>query len=447
MSSGKPRHRSRLRFETHITVLALLGGAPPLAVAAVLMWRGDYSAKTVWTVGLVMVGLWVGCALALRERVVRPIQTLSNLLGALREEDYTLRAHSGSPDDVLSLAFMEANALGDTLREQRLGALEAAPLLRTVMAEINVAVFAFDNAERLRLVNRAGERLLARSAERLLWSSAAELGLAGFLEGDSVRIVQMAFPGREGRWGIRASTFREKGLPHRLLVVADLTRELREEELRAWKRLVRVMGHELNNSLAPIRSIAGSLKALIENEPQPPEWKDDMRRGLDVIAARAEALTRFMEAYARLAKLPPPRMEPVDVAAWIRRVAQLETRMTVAVVAGPDLAIRGDGDQLEQLLISLVRNAADAALPTGGEVTVGWRWADVDLEVWVQDDGPGVANMSNLFVPFFTTKPAGAGIGLILSRQIAEAHGGGLTLENRQPGPGCVARLSLPLTH
>ena len=447
MNSEKPRRRSRLRFETRITVLALLGGAPALAVAAVLMWRGDYSAKTVWTVGLVMVGLWVGCALALRERVVRPIQTLSNLLGALREEDYTLRAHSASPDDVLSLAFMEANALGDTLREQRLGALEAAALLRTVMAEINVAVFAFDNAERLRLVNRAGERLLARSAGRLLGSSAAELGLAGFLEGDSVRIVQMAFPGREGRWGIRTSTFREKGLPHRLLVVADLTRELREEELRAWKRLVRVMGHELNNSLAPIRSIAGSLKALIENEPQPPEWRDDMRRGLDVVSARAEALSRFMEAYARLAKLPPPRMEPVDVPAWIRRVAQLETRMTVAVVAGPDLAIRGDGDQLEQLLINLVRNAADAALPTGGEVAVGWRQANAGVEVWVQDDGPGVANMSNLFVPFFTTKPAGAGIGLILSRQIAEAHGGRLTLENRQPGPGCVARLSLPLTH
>jgi len=306
-------------------------------------------------------------------------------------------------------------------------------------------VFAFDGNRRLRLVNRAGERLLASTAQHMLGLSAEELGLAEFLEGDSARIVQMSFPGAEGRWGIRASTFRERGFPHQLLVVSDLTRELREEELRAWKRLVRVLGHELNNSLAPIRSIAGSLKALVNREQQPVEWKQDMLRGLDVVSGRAEALGRFTEAYARLAKLPPPRMAPLEVGAWIQRVARVETRLPVRVSSGPDLTIRGDADQLEQLLINLVRNAVDAALMTDGEVTVGWRAINSDLEVWVQDEGPGLAGTGNLFVPFFTTKPGGTGIGLVLSRHIAEAHGGRLTLENRQPGPGCVARLYLPL--
>lgn len=445
MSPGGRRTRSRFSYETRLTLLALLAGAPALLVAMVLLWDGGYSAKVQWTLTIAVVCFWVGSAFALRERVVRPLQTLSNMLAALREEDYSMRARSGRRDDALGEVFGEANALGTTLREQRLGAMEATALLRTVMAEIDVAVFTFDGEQKLRLVNRAGERLLGQPAERLLGRTAAELTLAGCLDGEPVRTVELALPGGSGRWGVRVSSFREKGLPHRLLVLADLTRTLREEELQAWKRLVRVLGHELNNSLAPIKSIAGSLKMLLDQDQPPEDFKDDARRGLGVIATRAEALSRFMEAYARLAKLPPPKMGFVDVAAWVRRVAGLETRLPVAVEAGAVVTIRGDGDQLEQLLINLVRNAADAALETNGGVRTGWRREGSYLEVWVQDDGPGISNTSNLFVPFFTTKTGGSGIGLVLSRQVAEAHGGVLTLENRPSGRGCEARLRLPL--
>jgi two-component system nitrogen regulation sensor histidine kinase NtrY len=313
------------------------------------------------------------------------------------------------------------------------------------MAEIDVAVFAFDGAQRLRLVNRAGERLLARPASRLLNYTARELGLEECLEGGTVRTVQIAFPGGVGRWGVRISTFRERGLPHRLLVLTDLTRTLREEELQAWKRLVRVLGHELNNSLTPIKSFACSLRDLLDRDPLPSDWKEDTQRGLSVIAARSESLSRFMEAYARLARLPPPKMRLVDVSAWIRRVVGFENRIPVTLVDGPDVVVRGDGDQLDQVLINLVNNAADAAIQTGGCVTVGWTKTNAHLEVWVQDEGPGISNTANLFVPFFTTKAGGSGIGLVLSRQIAEAHGGMLTLENRPAGPGCEARLRLPL--
>jgi signal transduction histidine kinase len=255
----------------------------------------------------------------------------------------------------------------------------------------------------------------------------------------------MTFPGGAGRWEIRRSTFRERGLPHQLLVLSDLSRALREEERQAWQRLVRVLGHELNNSLAPIKSIAATLENLLVREQRPADWHDDMRRGLAVITARAEALSRFMGAYARLARLPQPRRQPMNVGAWIRRVVGLETRLSVVLVPGPDLTIKADGDQLEQLLINLLRNAADAALETGGGVKVGWTKNATHLEVWIEDEGPGLSNTANLFVPFFTTKPGGTGIGLVLSRQIAEAHGGTLTLENRRTGAGCVARLRLPL--
>ena len=434
-----------LSHERAILLMAVTAGLPGSLVALILLWTGDHLPKVQWTLTVLIVALWAGFALAVRRRVVFPLQTVSNLLAALREGDYSIRGRRASADDALGEVMTEVNALGETLREQRLGALEATTLLRTVMAEIDVAIFAFDHQHRLRLVNRAGERLLAQPSERLLGRSAEELGLQDCLEGDAARTLQTSFPGGIGRWGMRRGAFREHGLPHQLLVLTDLSKALREEERLAWQRLLRVLGHELNNSLAPIRSIAGSLSTLLSREPSPPDWQDDMRRGLAVIAGRSEALSRFMEAYSRLARLPQPRFQPVDVETWIRRNVGMETRLSVALAAGPPLQIPGDPDQLDQLLINLLRNAADAALETGGGVKIGWRKNGKNVEIWIDDEGPGLAGTTNLFVPFFTTKPGGSGIGLALSRQIADAHGGALTLENRAVGPGCQARLKLPL--
>ena len=448
-TSKQESHVSRRRRTTthdrRILVMALAAGFPAVLVALILLWDGPYPARLQWTLTVVIVGFWFGFSHAVRERVVFPLQTLSNLLAALREGDFSIRARGAARDDALGEAMLEVNFLGQILREQRLGALEATALLRTVMAEIEVAIFAFDGDKKLKLVNRAGERLLAQPAERLMGRSAEDLSLANCLDGESPSTLQMSFPGGAGRWEVHRSTFRERGAPHQLLVLSDLSRALREEERQAWQRLVRVLGHELNNSLAPIKSIAGSLESLVVRETQPADWKEDMRRGLGVIAARAASLNRFMEAYSRLARLPLPRLQPLNIGALVTRVVSLETRMNVELAAGPETTIRADGDQLEQLLINLVRNAVDASLETGGRVRVGWRRTIGRIEVWVEDEGPGLSNTSNLFVPFFTTKPGGSGIGLVLSRQIAEAHGGTLTLENRRNTHGCDARLRLPL--
>jgi two-component system, NtrC family, nitrogen regulation sensor histidine kinase NtrY len=433
------------RHDRRILGMALAAGFPAVLVALILLWDGPYPARLQWTLTVVIVGFWFGFSHAVRERVVFPLQTLSNLLAALREGDFSIRARGAARDDALGEAMLEVNFLGQILREQRLGALEATALLRTVMAEIEVAIFAFDGDQKLRLVNRAGERLLNQPAERLMGKSAADLSLEDCLSSESPSTLQKSFPGGAGRWEVHRGTFRERGAPHQLLVLSDLSRALREEERQAWQRLVRVLGHELNNSLAPIKSIAGSLESLVGRETQPADWKEDMRRGLGVIAARAASLNRFMEAYSRLARLPLPRLQPLNVAALLKQVVSLETRISVRLAQGPEITIRADGDQLEQLLINLVRNAVDASLETGGGVTVGWRRAVPYVEVWVVDEGPGLSNTSNLFVPFFTTKPGGSGIGLVLSRQIAEAHGGTLTLENRRNAHGCEARLRLPI--
>jgi two-component system, NtrC family, nitrogen regulation sensor histidine kinase NtrY len=441
------RHGHRLKFERRITLLALFAGFPAVALCALLLWYDGYSAQVQWTIDLLLTLLWLGIAFNLKTRIVRPLQTLSNILAAIREGDYSIRGRRALSGDALGEVMLEVNDLGQTLRDQRLGAMEATALLRTVMAEIDVAVFAFDHEQHLQLVNRAGERLLAQPSARLLGRTADELGLSACLKlsAGGPQTMQMVFPGKVGRWDIRRSTFREGGQQHQLLVLTDLSQALREEERTAWQRLLRVLGHELNNSLAPIKSVAGSLADLMGREPEPPDWRDDMQRGLAVISSRADSLARFVESYSKLARLPPPRLEPLKVGALVSRVASLETRLPVNVVPGPELVVQGDDVQLEQLLINLVRNAVDASMETRGRVDVGWQQKNGQVEVWVRDEGPGLASTANLFVPFFTTKTQGSGIGLVLSRQIAEAHGGTLTLENRQQLRGCEARLRLPL--
>jgi len=442
------RRGGRLKFEKRVTFLALAAGFPAVCLCAFLLWYDNYSARVQWTADLFLAIFWLSIAFNLKQRIVRPLQTLSNILAAIREGDYSIRGRRAAMGDALGEVMLEVNDLGQTLREQRIGALEANALLRTVMAEIDVAVFAFDGEQRLRLVNRAGERLLAQPSTRLLGRTSSELGLAACFsreEGEGPHTMQMVFPGGFGRWDIRHSTFREGGAQHQLLVLTDLSQTLREEERTAWQRLLRVLGHELNNSLAPIKSVAGSLADLLTLQPRPTDWGDDMHRGLEVISSRADSLARFIESYSKLARLPQPRFEPLNIGTLVQRVVSLETRLPVNVVAGPDLVIKGDDVQLEQLLINLVRNAVDASMETKGNVGVGWTQSNGQVEVWISDEGPGLASTANLFVPFFTTKAKGSGIGLVLSRQIAEAHGGTLTLENRSGKRGCEALLRLPI--
>ncbi len=443
----KPKtKKSPLKHDTRILLLALLSGLPAVLSVLCLLWFGEYSPKIQWTLLVIVVSFWLGGAISLREHFIRPLQTILNLLSALHQEDYSIRARGELSDDALGELFIEVNSLSQTLRNQKLGALEAAALLRTVISEIEVAVFAFDNENKLRLANRAGEILLAQPIERLTGKNANELGLNDYLQGDATQIHSSNFPGGNGRYSIKHRQFRQGGIVHHLLVISDMSQALREEEKMAWQRIVRVLGHELNNSLTPIKSIAGSLASLFAKSPRPDDWESDVEGGLDVISKRAESLNRFMGSYAQLARLPQPKLQSVNVSALLHRVVALETRIHVTLISGPEISIQADGDQLEQLLINLIRNAVDAVTEIGhDQVTVSWTKKSM-LEITVEDNGLGLSGTANLFVPFFTTKPKGSGIGLALSRQIAEAHGGKLTLENKISASGCIARLQLPIS-
>ena len=427
--------------------LALIAPVPALFVALWLLWTGAIPAAVQWTLTLLLLGSWLILATALREMVVRPLQTLSNMLAAIRAQDYSLRARQANADDALGLAMLELNSLMDELRMRRLGALEATSLLRRVMAEIDVAVFAFDETDMLRVINATGEHLLGDSADRLQGKSAVQLGLAECLRGETPRTIDLAFSGTRARWEVRRGAFRQDGRPHQFVVLADVSRALREEERLAWQRLVRVLGHEINNSITPIKSLSDRLQQLVQRAPPAEaangQLREDLERGLSVISGRSEGLSRFLASYTKLVRLPQPKLAPVDVATWVERTVRLEHRLAVKVVTGPSVTLQADGDQLDQLLINLVRNAVDASLETSGSVRVQWSVASSRFTLVVEDDGVGLPDTANLFVPFFTTKPGGTGIGLVLSRQIAEAHGGSLTLVNRKESRGCEARVTL----
>jgi two-component system nitrogen regulation sensor histidine kinase NtrY len=461
--SSKPyagkRKRARLLYEHRVSLYSFLVALPALLVSGILVWMQPWTLTSRLSLLGCELFVWWLLAMALQEQAIRPLQTLANVIGALREEDYSFRARNAVPEDAMGELSLEINALADMLSEQKIRSVEATALLRRVVDEIDAPLFAFDPYQVLRLVNPAGERLFQQAAARMLGRTASELKLDDCLTATNESLIALHFADLQARWMLRRSSFRQKGVPHTLILLSNVSRPLREEERRAWQRLIRVLGHELSNSLTPIKSIAGSLSARIIEAPMDAEVRNDLRRGLEIIEERSASLHRFLQAYRQLAQMPPPVLREVELSSLVARVAGLETRTRVCVRSGPDVVFRVDPDQLEQMLINLVRNAADAVLEADGDNTsnqsepgaaaniiISWQLEKDEVTLTIEDSGPGLLNPANVFTPFYTTKPNGSGIGLLLSRQIAEAHRGRIDLSNRSDARGCRATVTLPFT-
>jgi nitrogen fixation/metabolism regulation signal transduction histidine kinase len=372
--------------------------------------------------------------------VLGPVQSLANILEAIRYEDYGLRAR-GDRGGVMSELAREINLLAEDLRSRAREEQESRALLEKMMQEIDLPLFAFDSRSRLVIANPAAEQLVGSRLP--VGTHAAAIGVESLFADSGPDPVSLALPGGAGRYVVRRRPFRMEGRPHTLLVLAEVSGALQAERQEAWQRLVRVLGHEINNSLAPIKSIAETLRGMVHREDRAVD-RTELANGLERIADRANALGRFVGGYAALARLPAPTVRSLPVDKLAAHVAAMEPRVHVEL-EGPELEIRADPDQLEQALINLVKNAADSVEAQKGAVTLQWGPNGAGTLIEVLDTGPGPPDSENLFVPFFTTKPGGSGIGLLLARRIAEMHEGWLTLEAREDGtPGACARLWLP---
>jgi len=443
MAFENATRRSRRSVIRRAWRFCLLLALPALIFAGIFLYQGQLSfAPAILLIACLLLYLLLVAA-ALIEGLVRPLQTLSNVVASLREGDYSFRARGAGSEDALGELATEINALADLLQKQRVRSLEATALLARILEVMHTPLFAFDRHNRLQLASNSGAQLLGRPLARCYNQSARELGLQELLAAPDQ--TTHSFGAKPTRWLLRKAAFRQDGAPHTLLLLADVSLPLQEEEQMAWKRLIRVLGHELSNSLAPIKSIAGSLLERVDSLPGDEATLRDFRRGLGVVESRADALHRFVQSYRKLAQLPPPQLRPVPLGPLLERVVHLEQRLAVQLEPGPPVVLNADPDQLEQMFINLLANAVDASLANGAQgARVSWRVAGAAALVSIEDRGLGIANAENLFVPFYTTKPAGSGVGLALAQQIARAHGGEISLLNREDGPGARATVRLP---
>jgi nitrogen fixation/metabolism regulation signal transduction histidine kinase len=458
----------RLSFERRLRLWLALFFAPALLFASLFLYQLQASLGTAIAVLVLLCLAWLIAATVFVEQLLRPLQTLANVVAALREDDFSFRARGARRGDALGDLALEINALAGTLQAQRSAALEALTLVERVMGSMQSPVLAFDEHHRLRLHNAAADRAFGLVRPASDGRTAEELDLDALLQVPDEGVHPATGRGSSDlsgpRYAVRRATFRLRGEPHLLLVLSDVGAALREEERQAWQRLIRVLGHEINNSLTPIKSIAGSLRARIPGQGPDATTQQlsvenlrDITRGLAVIEDRAASLNRFLQAYQKLSTLPAPRVQAVPLGPLLERVVHLETRLPVRLLPGPDATLIADPDQLQQVLINLIQNATDAALEAhvasaspnedapGPLVELAWSLQDTHATIRIVDNGLGLLNPVNLFVPFYTTKPTGNGIGLALAQQILIAHKGAVSLTNRTDAPGCIAEVRLPL--
>ncbi|HLJ91523.1 MAG TPA: ATP-binding protein [Candidatus Angelobacter sp.] len=446
--NSRSRDRSTGRFEIGLLISVLAAGIPGTILSLLLLWSGSYALDHKIEATFLVLLLWTGLSFSARGNVIQALRSLSNVVLSLKEDNFSFRAIRGLPGDAFGELAIEINELATAIETERRGALEAASLLQKVITEVDAVIFAVSASGEVKLLNRSAAAFLGNTELKVLHRTADELGIQDLVNGPPSETISRFHFGVEKRWFIARSQFRQQGLPLTLVMLSEVSEALRATERLAWQRLVRVLSHEINNSLAPIKSISRTLSRLSDQKLAEPE-RENFKYGLEVIGSRAESLNRFLQSYAQLTRLPIISKQTVVLTDLLTRVVAFEHRIEIET-AGPEVVLIADQDQLEQVLINLCKNSVEAVLSRQvvplppSSVVICWSVRGKDLLLQVRDKGVGVLDVSNLFVPFYTTKEHGTGIGLALSRQIIESHGGTLMIRNREDGCGCEAEIKIP---
>jgi nitrogen fixation/metabolism regulation signal transduction histidine kinase len=391
---------------------------------------------------LVLVPLVAICASAATTRWSRTARALTDGISSLRDRDFSVSVTRATTDEMgdLVLAY---NGIGDKLRVERQSLYQRELMLDTVIQTTPLALVLTNDADAVIYSNAAARQLFAdgRKLEGDRFRAHLERAPAPLREaiergGDTLFTLELA--GEPQVYHVSQRRFLLNALPHRLLLLKQLTREINSQEVATWKKVIRVIAHELNNSLAPISSLAHSGQILARAPPNP----EQLGRVFSTIEDRARHLAGFIEGYAQFAKLPHPRIAPV---AWEVLVERLRVVVAFTLVGAlPSRVASFDTAQVEQALINLLKNARESGCDPGS-IELGVQLAPHGFAIEVRDRGPGFtqAALEHALVPFYSTKETGTGLGLTLCREIVEAHGGRLRIANREGG-GAVVTLFLP---
>ncbi|AWB68485.1 hypothetical protein C2869_19685 [Saccharobesus litoralis] len=451
-------------FDKQLFRLVLLAGVPAYSLLLVCLAFLGWSPAAITLVGLLLGGKILFLAFYCFNKVSFQFRTLSNLLEAITNGDLSMRGRlSGTPkknrgnsenqkpdnQDALAELIFQINTLADTLMAQRLETRESQLLVGKVINNIDIALVAVNESGKVTLANQAFCLLFGGEQEQILNRHVNELQITPLIECDPNQPLDWHFPNKSGRFSIYRDHFIEEGQPHQLLLIKDVKALLRSEENQAWQKLIRVLSHEINNSLAPISSLSASLTAYVDRPDKSQKLKDN----LGVIHQRADGLIKLVKGYKQVKQIPNPDKTQVNVLDWVNSVVSLYPDYSFELqLPEQALWVMGDSSQLEQVLINLVKNAFESHAIVNAS-SDPHQHPSIEIEalndkdnvvVKVKDLGTGISNPDNLFVPFYTTKQSGSGIGLATSRQIIEAHHGELSLSNRGKFSGCVAEIRLP---
>ncbi len=438
-----------ITFENKLLYLALLIGFIPSACLIIALCFLPFSlAAKILLMFFILVIVIYG-AFFIRQKVVFQLRTSANLIESMNCGDHSVRARQDHSGGVLNEFNQTFNKLSESLAQQRLLTKEHQILLNKVISQIDVAIIAIDNKSGISLMNPNAEKLFKCRFEEVENWPVSTLGLQNIIAGEHRKVVEFEIEHAKKKVYIYTDEYFENGVKHKLIFITDIQSILRDEEYLVWQKLLRVLSHEINNSLAPIASISETLTRLLK---QPitqnyfeQELKADVQDGLSVITERANSLNNFIKRYQELTKLPLPDKKLVNLSSLINTVIALFGD-SIITANGPKLMVYADESQVQQVLINLVKNALQAMHgEQDGVLSIVWVKDEKLINIKLTDQGTGISNLDNIFVPFYTTKEQGSGIGLVLSRQIINNHGGDLTLANRTEQQGVEATITLPI--